>query len=86
MHERPLGYLKATNSFYYAELSITFQLSTSRRFRVLNIVDDYSREVVGQLVSASISGTRVARFLDELSETRSYDLRKLKLSLANEAY
>jgi putative transposase len=32
--------------------------------RILNIVDDYSRGCVGQLVDVSISGARVARFLD----------------------
>ena len=46
------------------------QLSNGRRFRILNIVDEYSREVVGQLVSTSISGQQVARFLDHLAETR----------------
>ncbi len=45
---------------------VSDQLSNGRRFRVLNIVDDYSREVVGQLAAVSISGRRVARFLDEL--------------------
>ena len=42
------------------------QLSNGRRFRVLNVVDDYNREMVGQLVSISISGRQVARFLDDL--------------------
>ena len=42
------------------------QLSDGRRFRVLNVVDDYSRVCVGQLVDLSISGLRMARFLDEL--------------------
>jgi putative transposase len=42
------------------------QLSNSRRFRVLNIADDYSRGMVGQLASVSITGNQVARFLDEL--------------------
>jgi putative transposase len=46
------------------------QLSNNRRFRVLNVVDDYSREVLGQLVSVSISGRQVARFLDQLIEQR----------------
>jgi len=41
-----------------------------RRFRVLNIVDDYSRECPGQIVDSSISGRRLARFLDELAERR----------------
>ena len=47
------------------------QLSNGRRFRVLNVTDDFSREVIGQLVSFSISGHRVARFLTELAEKRS---------------
>ena len=47
------------------------QLSNGRRFRILNIVDEYSRDVVGQLVSTSISGVQVSRFLDRLAETRN---------------
>lgn len=50
---------------------VSDQLSNGRRFRVFNIVDDYSREMVGQLVSVSITGNQVARFLDELKEFRS---------------
>lgn len=46
------------------------QLSNGRRFRVLNIVDDYSREMVGQLVAFSITGNQVARFLSQLVEQR----------------
>lgn len=46
------------------------QLSNSRRIRVLNIVDDYSRVCVGQLVDFSISGGRMARYLSELIECR----------------
>lgn len=45
------------------------QLANGRRFRILNIVDDYSRQCVGQIVDFSISGQRLARFLEELSET-----------------
>lgn len=47
------------------------QLSCGRRFRVLNVVDDYSRECVGQLIDVSISGQRLARYLDQLAEQRS---------------
>ncbi len=50
---------------------VSDQLSSGRRFRVLNIVDDYSREMVGQLVSVSITGNQVARFLEELKEARN---------------
>lgn len=50
---------------------VSDQLSHGRRFRVLNVVDDFSREMVGQLVSVSITGAQVARFLDQLFEERS---------------
>ncbi len=43
------------------------QLADHRRFRVLNIVDDHSRFCPGQIVDLSISGARVARFLDDLA-------------------
>ena len=49
---------------------VSDQLANGRRFRVLNIVDDYSRRCVGQLVDTSISGERLTRFLDELSLTQ----------------
>lgn len=49
---------------------VSDQLACGRRFRVLNIVDDFSRECVGQVVDLGISGNRVARLLDQLAETR----------------
>lgn len=49
---------------------VSDQLANGRRFRVLNIVDDYSRACVSQLVDTSICGERLAHFLDELSLTR----------------
>ena len=50
---------------------VSDQLANGRRFRVPNIVDDYSRCCVGQLVGTSISGLRLARFLGEAALTRS---------------
>ena len=50
---------------------VSDQLSNGRRIRILNIVDDYSREMVGQLVDFSITGAQVARFLDQICETRA---------------
>ncbi len=47
------------------------QLADGRRIRVLNIIDDYSRVCVGQLVDRSISGVRVVRYLEELAQSRS---------------
>ena len=46
------------------------QLANGRRFRVFNVVDDYSRECVLQIVDFSISGQRVANELERLSSTR----------------
>ena len=46
------------------------QLADGRRIRVLNVVDDYSRVCVGQLVDLSISGERMARFLTRLGSDR----------------
>ena len=49
---------------------VSDQVSNGRRFRVLNLIDDYSREVIDQLVSFSISGQQVARFLEQATKTR----------------
>ncbi len=49
---------------------ISDQLATGRRFRVLNLVDDCTRECPGQLVDVSISGARVAHFLDAVALRR----------------
>lgn len=50
---------------------VSDQLSNGRRFRTLNVIDDYSREVLGQLTATSICGRQVARFLNQLMEQRS---------------
>lgn len=49
---------------------VSDQLATGRRLRVLNVVDDYTRECVLQLVDFSISGERVARAFDQLAASR----------------
>jgi putative transposase len=45
-------------------------LGDGRKFRSLNIVDDYSRECVAAEVDTSIPGGRVVRVLDRLRELR----------------
>lgn len=45
---------------------VSDQLANGRRFRVFNIVDDFSRECVLQIVDFSISGHRIVRELDQL--------------------
>ena len=49
---------------------VSDQLASGRRIRIFNVVDDYSRECVGQVVDVSISGLQVARCLDELAVSR----------------
>jgi len=46
---------------------VSDSLCSGRRFRVLNIVDDPTRESPGQLTDLSISGERAVRFLDHLA-------------------
>ena len=46
-------------------------LSDGRRFRILSVVDQYSRECIGLVVDTSLSGVRVARELTKLISTRS---------------
>ena len=48
---------------------MTDQLADGRRFRILNIVDDYTRQCRGQIVDFSISGSRLARYLDQLAQS-----------------
>ena len=51
---------------------VTDSLVWGRRFRVLCIIDDFSRECLGAIVDTSISGHRVARELDRIAELRGY--------------
>src|SRR4029077_16996342 len=46
------------------------QFANGRRFRVLNIVDDVTKECLGAIPDTSISGRRVARELTAIVERR----------------
>jgi putative transposase len=61
----PMEIPTATNQRWSMDF-VADQLSNGRRFRVLNVVDDFSREMIGQLVSVFISGSPVARFFNQL--------------------
>ena len=54
---------------------VSDQLAKGRRFRVFNLVDDFSRECLLQVIDFSISGERLARELDRLAEQRSLPAR-----------
>ena len=46
------------------------QLANGRRFRILNVVDDVTRECLGAIPDTSISGVRVARELTAIIAKR----------------
>ena len=45
---------------------------SGRRFRILTLVDDFTRECLGLVVDTSLTGLRVARELDRIAELRGY--------------
>lgn len=49
---------------------VSDQLTDGRRFRILTIVGDCTRESLGLVVDTSLSGTRVTRELDQLIAER----------------
>ena len=49
---------------------VTDALSSGRRFRTLNIVDDYTRECLAIEVDTSLGGLRVVRVLEQLKKMR----------------
>lgn len=51
---------------------VSDSLTCGRRFRILNVIDDFSRECLAAVVDTSLSGERVARELDRIAEMRGY--------------
>jgi putative transposase len=47
-------------------------LVSGRRFRIMTLVDDFTRECLGLVVDTSLTGMRVARELDRIAELRNY--------------
>lgn len=54
---------------------VSDQLANGRRFRVFNVVDDFSRECILQVVDFSIGGQRLTRELDRLAAERQLPSR-----------
>jgi putative transposase len=51
---------------------VSDSLSCGRRFRILNVIDDFSRGCLAAVVDRSLSGDRVGRELDRIAEMRGY--------------
>lgn len=65
---------------------VSDSLSDDRRFRVLCIIDDFSRECLAAVVDTSLSGQRVARELDNIARTRGYQRTELVNALRSALY
>ena len=48
------------------------QLSTGKRFRTANLIDDYNREGLGINVAFSLPAKRITRWLDDIAQWRGY--------------
>jgi putative transposase len=66
---QPLAVAGAANQVWSVDF-MTDALSSGRRFRTLNIVDDYTRECLAIEVDTSLGGGRVVRVLEELKQQR----------------
>lgn len=47
-------------------------LVSGRRFRILTLVDDFTRDCLGLVVDTSLTGLRVVRELDRIADLRGY--------------
>ena len=47
-------------------------LQHGQRFRTLNVLDDYNREILGIDINASIPASSVTRYLDQIAAWRGY--------------
>ena len=69
VERQPLALPTQTNQRWSMDF-VSDGLGDGRKFRSLNIVDDYSRECVAAEVDTSIPGGRVVRVLERLGELR----------------
>jgi putative transposase len=65
----PMTVLTEANSRWSMDF-VMDSLATGRRFRTLNIVDEFTRECLAIEVDTSITGLRVVRVLEKLAHTR----------------
>ena len=63
----PMALPEAANQRWSLDF-VSDALSNGRRFRVLAVVDDFTRECLGLVVDTSLSGLRVGRELDRIAE------------------
>jgi putative transposase len=65
----PLALPQAANQRWSLDF-VADQLTNRRRFRILTVVDDFTRECLARVPDTSLPGQRVVRELDRLPATR----------------
>lgn len=65
----PMAIPQGTNQRWSLDF-VPDTLACGRRFRILTVVDDFSRECLVLVADHSLSGTRVARELDRVTQSR----------------
>jgi putative transposase len=65
----PMPYPEAVNQRWAMDF-MSDNLADGRRFRLLNILDVFTKESLAMVVDTSINGTRVAQVLDYLGWMR----------------
>jgi putative transposase len=69
----PMAIPQETNRRWSLDL-VSDALNDGRRFRVLCVIDDFSRECLATVADNSLSGERVVRELDAIARRRGYPL------------
>ncbi|WP_407940893.1 IS3 family transposase [Mesobaculum littorinae] len=67
----PMAIPQAPNQRWSLDF-VSDSLSDGRRFRVLSVIHDFSRESLAAVVDTSLSGQRVGRELDSIARVRGY--------------
>ena len=70
---RPISLPNAANQRWSLDF-VSDTLTDGRRFRVLCVVDDFTRECLALVADTSLSGRRVVRELDAIAGLRGYPL------------
>ena len=67
----PMALPEAPNQRWSLDF-VSDALNSGRRFRVLAVVDDFTRECIALVIDTSLSGLRVGRDLDRIAELRGH--------------
>ena len=71
MRRQPLGRVETLNARWSMDF-MSDAFADGRRFRVLNVIDDFSRECLAIEVGTSLPGIVVTRVLDRVAARRGY--------------